>query len=68
MQHHDAVIDAASHHVQQTIYLAQGNPKPKDDTDYFNILSSSDPDSIRADASKECKLESYADTPNYDQG
>ncbi|MEQ8395076.1 ABC transporter substrate-binding protein [Thalassobaculum sp.] len=68
MQHHDAVIDADSHHVQQTIYLAQGNPKPKDDTDYFQILSSSDPDSIRADANKECKLESYADTPNYDQG
>jgi len=68
MQHHDAVIDADSHQVQQTIYLAQGNPKPRDDSDYFEILSSSDPESIRSSAGKECKLESYADTPNYDQG
>ncbi len=68
MQHHDAVIDANSHQVQQTIYLAQGNPKPRDDSDYFEILSSSDPESIRSAAGKECKLESYADTPSYDQG
>ncbi len=68
MQHHDAVIDPVSHHVQQTIYLAQGNPKPRDDSDYFQILSSSDPESIRAGADATCKLESYAETPNYDQG
>jgi branched-chain amino acid transport system substrate-binding protein len=68
MQHHDAIIDPNSHHVQQTIYLAQGNPKPRDESDYFQILSSSDPKSIRASADDTCKLESYADTPNYDQG
>jgi branched-chain amino acid transport system substrate-binding protein len=68
MQHHDAIIDPNSHHVQQTIYLAQGNPKPRDKSDYFQILSSSDPKSIRASADDVCKLESYAETPNYDQG
>jgi branched-chain amino acid transport system substrate-binding protein len=68
MQHHDAVIDPNSHHVQQTIYLAQGNPSPRDDTDYFEILSSSDPESIRANADNSCELESYEDTPSYDQG
>ena len=68
MQHHDATIDPNSHQVQQIIYLAQGNPKPRDSSDYFEILSSSDPQSIRSDEAKECKLESYADTPSYDQG
>lgn len=68
MQHHDAYIDASSHHVQQTIYLAQGNPKPRDGTDYFEILSWADPESIKASSGAQCKLESYADTPSYDQG
>ncbi|MEP3112204.1 ABC transporter substrate-binding protein [Nisaea sp.] len=68
MQHHDAVIDPTSHQVQQTIYLAEGNRNPRDDTDYFKILSNSDPVSIRADANATCGLEAYADTPNYDQG
>jgi branched-chain amino acid transport system substrate-binding protein len=68
MQHHDAVIDPNSHHVQQTIYLATGNDAPKDDTDYFKILAWAEPDSVLAKAEAACKLESYEDTPNYDQG
>ncbi len=68
MQHYDAVIDANSHHVQQTVYLATGNSKPRDDSDYFKILSWADPDSVRADADSRCNLESMADTPSYDQG
>ncbi len=68
MQHHDAVIDAGSHQVQQTIYLAQGNPKPRDESDYFEIISSADPESIRSDATRDCKLETYEATPSYDQG
>lgn len=68
MQHHDAVIDPNSHHVQQTIYLATGNTQPRDDSDYFKILSWSDPDAIRASADDTCALESYAATPSYDQG
>ena len=68
MQHYDAIIDPNSHHVQQTIYLARGNDAPRDDSDYFKILSWSDPESIRAEADAECQLESYSDTPSYDQG
>jgi branched-chain amino acid transport system substrate-binding protein len=68
MQHHDAVIDPNSHHVQQTIYLAARNDKPKDDTDYFKILSWAEPESVRAEVAAECKLEAYSDTPSYDQG
>ncbi|MGH6918505.1 MAG: ABC transporter substrate-binding protein, partial [Geminicoccaceae bacterium] len=68
MQHHDAVIDPNSHHVQQTIYLATGNDAPRDDTDYFKILSWADPESVRATAAARCNLESYEDTPSYDQG
>ena len=68
MQHYDAIIDPNSHHVQQTVYLAQGNPKPRDETDYFEILSWADPKSVRASADDECGLESYDATPNYDQG
>jgi branched-chain amino acid transport system substrate-binding protein len=68
MQAHDAYIDPTSHHVQQTIYLARGNKKPKDKSDYFEILSAADPESVRAEADGRCNLESYTDTPNYDQG
>jgi branched-chain amino acid transport system substrate-binding protein len=68
MQHHDAVIDPISHHVQQTIYLATGNDAPRDDTDYFKILAWADPESVRATAAGPCNLESYEDTPSYDQG
>ena len=68
MQHHDAVIDPNSHHVQQTIYLAAGNDAPRDDTDYFKILAWTDPESVRAKAEAACNLESYEDTPSYDQG
>ena len=68
MQHHDAYIDPKSHHVQQTIYLARGNTKPRDDTDYFEILSWADPKAVRGSADDECSLESYEATPSYDQG
>ena len=68
MQHHDAVIDPDSHHVQQTIYMATGNPEPRDDTDYFKILAWAEPESVRSVAEQQCQLESYEDTPNYDQG
>ena len=68
MQTHDAVIDPNSHHVQQTVYLARGNKKPADKTDYFEILTAADPESVRASADAVCKLEAFADTPSYDQG
>jgi branched-chain amino acid transport system substrate-binding protein len=68
MQHHDAYIDAKSHHVQQTVYLATGNDQPRDDSDYFKVLAWADPEAVRAEADSRCGLEAYDATPNYDQG
>jgi branched-chain amino acid transport system substrate-binding protein len=67
MQHDDAWIAADNHAVQQTIYLAQRNPKPADPTDYFEILNRARPqDVVTEDTNAACKLESYADTPTYE--
>ena len=66
MQDYDAYIDPNSHHVQQTIYLAKGNDKPRDETDYFKILSKADPKAVASPNEANCKLESYADTPTYE--
>jgi branched-chain amino acid transport system substrate-binding protein len=66
MQHHDAVIDANSHHVQQTIYLASRQDKPRDDTDYFKIVNVMAPETVQIAGEAECGLESYADTPTYE--
>ncbi|HEX7250641.1 MAG TPA: ABC transporter substrate-binding protein, partial [Burkholderiales bacterium] len=43
MQHYDAWIDAATHQVQQTIYLARRNAKPSDNTDLFEMMSWTSP-------------------------
>jgi branched-chain amino acid transport system substrate-binding protein len=67
MQHHDAWIDPASHHVQQTVYLATGNDKPVDATDYFKILSWSKPEEVKDAGESACKLETYETTPSYEQ-
>jgi branched-chain amino acid transport system substrate-binding protein len=68
MQHHDAYIDAVSHHVQQTIYLASGNDKPVDNTDYFKIVSMATPEEAKdPNEQRDCKLQAYNDTPSYEQ-
>ena len=68
MQHHDAWIDAATHQVQQTIYMASYNDKPAEKDDIFRILTQAAPqDAIDADAAKACKLETYEATPSYEQ-
>jgi branched-chain amino acid transport system substrate-binding protein len=67
MQHHDAWIDASSHHVQQSVYLATGNDKPVDPTDYFKILSWAKPEEVQDTGESACKLESYEATPSYEQ-
>jgi branched-chain amino acid transport system substrate-binding protein len=66
MQHHDAWIDPDSHHVQQTIYLATGNDKPVDGTDYFKILAWAKPEEVKDPGEAGCKLESYEATPSYE--
>lgn len=67
MQHHDAYIDAATHQVQQSIYLATANTGTQDPDDMFKILTVASPESVEdTGAPGACKLESYADTPTVD--
>lgn len=67
MQHFDATIDAETHQVQQTIYLATANNAPKEKDDIFEILSQAKAEDVRDTASaKLCKLESYEQTPTFD--
>ncbi|MBL8670510.1 MAG: ABC transporter substrate-binding protein [Alphaproteobacteria bacterium] len=67
MQHFDAYIDPVTHQVQQTIYLAERNPAPKDDTDMFKILSWTKPDDAKDDAAPtKCKLVPYDKVPTYE--
>ena len=67
MQHFDATIDAGTHQVQQTIYLATANKAPKEKDDIFEILSQAKADDVRdIDSAKLCKLETYEQTPSFD--
>ncbi|UZF94844.1 ABC transporter substrate-binding protein [Bosea sp. NBC_00550] len=67
MQHFDATIDAQTHQVQQTIYLATANKAPKEKDDIFDVLSQAKAEDVRdTDSAKLCKLESYEQTPTFD--
>ena len=62
------MINPDTHQCQQTIYMASYNDKPAEKDDIFRILSQADPKDVQdADAPKSCKLESYAQTPSYEQ-
>ena len=68
MQHYDAWINPDTHQCQQTIYMASYNDKPAEKDDIFKILSHADPkDVVDAASMQSCKLESYAQTPSYEQ-
>ncbi|MCV9939316.1 ABC transporter substrate-binding protein [Boseaceae bacterium BT-24-1] len=67
MQHFDATIDAQTHQVQQTIYLATANKAPKEKDDIFEVLSQAKAEDVRdTDSAKLCKLEPYEQTPTFD--
>jgi branched-chain amino acid transport system substrate-binding protein len=67
MQHFDAYIDAATHQVQQTIYLCRRNPKPRDASDLFEIISWTTPAAALDDAAPgKCKLKPDAEVPSYE--
>lgn len=67
MQHFDATIDAQTHQVQQTIYLATANKAPNEKDDIFDVLSQAKAEDVRdTDSAKLCKLESYEQTPTFD--
>lgn len=67
MQHHDAYMNAKTHQLQQTIYLATANLKSDNPDELFEILSNTAPDQvIDREADEKCKLEALADTPVYE--
>ena len=67
MQHFDAYIDPVTHQVQQTIYLARRNAKPKDETDLFEIISWTKPETaLDDDAPKKCKMKAIAEVPTFE--
>ena len=67
LQHFDAWIDPATHHVQQTIYMAAYNDHPAEKDDIFKILTQVDPREVMdKDAPAACKLETYEATPSYE--
>ena len=64
MQHDDAYMNAKTHQLQQTVYLATANMGGSDENDMFKIVSQATPESVAdVDADASCKLESFADTP-----
>jgi branched-chain amino acid transport system substrate-binding protein len=66
MQHYDAYMNPATHHLQQTIYMASYNDKPAEKDDIFKILAQVPPQEVEDKASiTTCKLE--AATPSYEQ-
>lgn len=67
MQHFDAYIDAKTHQVQQTIYLARRNAKPADPSDLYEILSQTEPANALDDAAPgKCKLAAFDQVPTYE--
>ncbi len=67
MQHFDAYIDPVTHQVQQTIYLARRNAKPKDPTDLYEIISWTKPETaLDDDAPKKCKMKPMAEVPAFE--
>ncbi len=67
MQHFDAYIDPVTHQVQQTIYLARRNAKPKDATDLFEVISWSKPEQALDDAAPgKCKMKAMTDVPSFE--
>jgi branched-chain amino acid transport system substrate-binding protein len=68
LQHYDAFIHPTTHQVQQTIYMATYNETPAEKDDIFRILAQVPPQEVEDKESiATCKLESYADTPTYEQ-
>ena len=67
MQQHDAYMDPNTHQLQQTIYLARRNMKPADDSDLYEIISSTTPQEAADPASAgKCKLVPYEQVPSVE--
>jgi branched-chain amino acid transport system substrate-binding protein len=67
MQHHEAYMNPQTHQLQQTIYMAAYNDRPRDNDDLFRILGRLGPNEVEDRAgTQQCTLESYAATPSYE--
>jgi branched-chain amino acid transport system substrate-binding protein len=67
MQHHDAVMNPATHQLQQTIYLATANLSSQNPDELFKILSNTPPSEVvDKEADAKCKLEPLESTPVYE--
>jgi branched-chain amino acid transport system substrate-binding protein len=67
MQHHDARMNAATHQLQQTIYLATADLEGAGPDNLFKILSNTAPDQVvDPEAQSKCKLEPFDATPVYE--
>lgn len=65
MQHHDAFMNASTHHLQQTIYVASQNTQPRSKHDRYTVEHAAPPaDVLQPDAG--CAMESLQDTPVYE--
>jgi branched-chain amino acid transport system substrate-binding protein len=68
MQHFDAYMNPATHHLEQTIYMASYNDQPAEKDDIFRMLAHVSPQEVEdRDAPGQCKLESLDATPSYEQ-
>lgn len=67
MQHHEAYMNPQTHQLQQTIYMAAYNDRPRQADDLFRILGRQPPNEVEDRASlQQCTLESYAATPSFE--
>ena len=67
MQHFDAVMNPATHHLQQTIYLARQNTRPVDETDLIEIVNWVAPDVVRDPAAEAiCRMVPHDQVPVVD--
>lgn len=65
MQDAAAYMDPASHHLQQSIYIARWNPRARRPERGIEILGHIPPDQVRHEQERTTRLESLADTPHY---
>lgn len=65
MQHDAAYMDPASHHLQQTIYIATWNPRTDHPERAQKIRHHASPEQVRYEQEQATRLESFAETPHY---
>jgi branched-chain amino acid transport system substrate-binding protein len=67
LQHYDAYMDPVTHQMQQTIYLARRNLNPRDPSDYYEIITWSDPKDVADDEARAaCQLTPHDKIPTVE--